>query len=311
MESCRRGTRAHPGFGFLICRGGEREHAEHVLGSGEVHARSLGDRLLELARVLAVGRVRLVRDLHELSQKVGMIVGETLGRRDDVKDPDADGLLLGRRHQHRAELLHPLERPSEGAAGRHVPPSEGNRRIGPVHLDHLDLRGVDPEVVEHAEQLVVSHVADRRGDLLAFQIGSVGLCDAGVAVDGAVVRLGISASISARRRIQRVSGLLRQTHRGGLELPRRAHGHPPYPAECATNAWPADVVSPGSTPNRRGFSHRSSKVAGIGPTPAVYRALVTPRTGSAHGLRAPWYNFGPPLRCITPPPAVWRLVVNR
>ena len=121
-----------------------------------------------------------------------MVLGEALGRGDHVEDPDADRLLFGRGHQHRADLLHALERPAERAARRYVPARQGDRRVRPVHLHHVHLRGVHAEVVEHPEQLVVGHIADGGRDLLAFQLGRVGLGDAGVAVDHAVVGLGIA-----------------------------------------------------------------------------------------------------------------------
>ena len=118
-----------------------------------------------------------------------MIVGEILVHRDDVEDANADRLLLCRGHQLRAVLLHPLERASEGAGCGDIPARERDRRIGAVHLNHADLGGIDAEVIEHAQQLVVGDVADGRRDLLAFQLGRICLCDAGIGMDDAVVCL--------------------------------------------------------------------------------------------------------------------------
>ena len=60
-------------------------------------------------------------------------------------------------------------RAAEGAARSDVSAGQGDCRIGTVHLHHVDLGGVDTEVVEHAEQLVVGHVAHRHSDELERQ----------------------------------------------------------------------------------------------------------------------------------------------
>ena len=121
-----------------------------------------------------------------------MVVGEALGHRDDVEDANADRLLLRRCHQLVAVLLHPLERAAEGAGRGDVSARKRDGGIGAVHLHHVDLGGVDAQMIERAQELVVGHVADRGRDLLALQFARIRLRDAGVGVDDAVVGLRVA-----------------------------------------------------------------------------------------------------------------------
>ena len=102
-----------------------------------------------------------------------------------------DRLLLGAGHQRLADGLHPVERPAEGAGHRHVAAHQRHRRVGAVHLHDLDLGGVDAEMLERPEQLVVGDVAGRRRHLLALELLGVRLGDAAVVADDAEVVLGI------------------------------------------------------------------------------------------------------------------------
>ena len=136
-----------------------------------------------------------------------MLPGEIVRHRHDVEHADADGLLLLGGHQRFAEVHHPLQRAAEPARHRHVAARQGRRAFRRVHLQEVDLARVHAQMLQRAQHLVMRHVAHGARHLPALQVLRVGLGDARVLVDDAVV-------------------VLRVGHRRADQLQRGALGHP-------------------------------------------------------------------------------------
>ena len=86
---------------------------------------------------------------------------------------------------------HAPESPAPAAGHGHLASRQRRRAVDRHHVDHLHLAGVDAQMFQRAQQLVVGDRAEGNGDLLALQGLGIGLVDGRLVVDHAVVVLGV------------------------------------------------------------------------------------------------------------------------